>query len=264
MHQTQFRRESNLSGPDGLLLDGEIVAPEPATGVPRFGLLQRRLHAKATAALIRSIPSQFYAFDLLHLGAEDLMPLPYLERRRALLNLELSGGRVVTPPHWQVAASTLLEVARQHEVEGILSKRVDGPYVQGRSKLWIKSPIRRTLDAVVAGSLGRDAEGVFRSLILAGHTEDGRLAFVGCVGSGGTRAVRRLTQTKLERLFRDTSPLDIPPPGNVSAHAHWVEPRLVADVTYREWTGNALRHSAFRGLRTDIDPDDVGLPAGST
>ncbi|WP_306796608.1 non-homologous end-joining DNA ligase [Nocardia sp. XZ_19_369] len=251
---------SDLADGRELLLDGEIVAPD-SDGVPRFGLLQRRLHARPIPQLVQTIPAQFYAFDVLRSEGVDLTSRPYLERRAALQSLGLASRSVVTPPHWlSMPAQTLLDVAAEHHIEGIVSKRVDSAYISGRSHYWLKHPIRKTTDAVIVGYLSHHGRNdFFRSLILAGHSPDGSLTYVGCVGSGGSRALRRMVQSRLHEIAIPTSPLDVAPPDAIAQHAHWVAPKYVAEVTYREWT-NTLRHSAFRGLRLDIDPSQVGLP----
>ncbi|MFC4374973.1 hypothetical protein ACFO5K_12785 [Nocardia halotolerans] len=100
----------------------------------------------------------------------------------------------------------------------------------------------------------------FGGLVLAGHTADGRPRCIGGVGTGFTAATRRNIRAVLDKVRRQTSPLDDPPPEPVARTAWWVEPMFVADIEYREISGDGLlRHPSFRGIRTAQAPDEVGL-----
>ncbi|WP_378741325.1 hypothetical protein [Nocardia brasiliensis] len=111
-----------LAGQREMIIDGEIIAPEPATGAPSFARLQHRMHVTRPAAeLIRAFPVQLFVFDLLELDGRPLMTLPYLERRSWLADSALTGPLVSTPPFWtDVDAATMLDLAREHQLEGIL------------------------------------------------------------------------------------------------------------------------------------------------
>nr|WP_280186824.1 MULTISPECIES: non-homologous end-joining DNA ligase [Nocardia] len=245
-----------------LIVDGELISPVRETGAPSFGRLQRRMHlARPTAAQIRATVVQLVAFDVLEIGGSSLMGLPYAERRAVLTDLGLVGPLVLTPPAWtDVDPATMLSVAREHGLEGIMSKRLDSTYQPGRrSRLWIKSPLRRTSDVVVAGwissrSGGQDSIG---SLILGAYDADSTFTYIGHVGTGFTARMRRTLRERLDQLARPDSPFGpIKQPGS----ARWVTPALVGIVEYREFVGTTLRHPSWRGLREDVAARDVLLP----
>ncbi|MEV0357742.1 non-homologous end-joining DNA ligase [Nocardia sp. NPDC050697] len=248
-----------------LVIDGEIVAPEPGTGAPSFGRLQHRMHVVApTAALLAAYPVEFIVFDVLEVDGESLLNRPYTERRETLAALELAGELVPVPPFWTgVRPAALLEVAAQHHLEGIVCKRLDSAYLPGRrSTSWIKTPLRRSTEAIVAGWLpgsGRFS-GTFGSLVLAAHDGTGRLVHIGNVGTGFTAAVRRALQGRLDDLARASAPLDRVPVPSAVPGVHWVDPVLVGDVEFREASSSGLRHPSWRGLRVDKVADEVRVP----
>ncbi|MFI6219930.1 hypothetical protein ACIBEH_05180 [Nocardia salmonicida] len=124
--------------------------------------------------------------------------------------------------------------------------------------------MRLTTEAVIVGAVpGNGANATtFGGLVLAAHTPEGRLRCIGGVGTGFTAASRRSIRAAMDRVRRETSPLDDPPPASVARTAWWVEPVFVADVEYREISGDSmLRHPSFRGIRTDKTPDEISLPS---
>jgi bifunctional non-homologous end joining protein LigD len=248
-----------------LIIDGEIVAPDPALGAPHFGRLQRRMHLRRpTAVLMRAVPIQYFAFDLLAIDGQLITTLPYSERRLRLEDAALSATAVQTPPSWtDVDAATMLELARKHRLEGIVSKLTTSTYRPGiRSPTWVKTPLRQATDAIVAGWLpgrGRFST-LFGSLVLAAYDDDGRLMHIGNVGTGWTMPTRRALQARLDELARDATPLDLQPPGWLTRYAHWVEPQIVGLIEFREVTADGLRHPSWRGVRTDKPPCEVKVP----
>ncbi|OBF67516.1 ATP-dependent DNA ligase [Mycobacterium sp. 852002-51759_SCH5129042] len=245
------------------VIDGEVVAPELPTGIPSFRRLQHRMHtARPPAGLVASIPVQLFVFDVLAVGDTDTIALPYVQRRDLLAELDLASTLVRVPPYWtDIAPAQMLDTAAQHGLEGIVSKRLDSIYRPGqRSRLWIKTSLRRSADVVVAGWIpgSRAGSGVFGSLILGAHTAAGDLVYVGNVGTGFSVAQRRVLQARLDEVARGASPFAAPPRfGPVPVY--WVEPGLVATVYHREFT-TTLRHPSWAGLRADQDPHEVGLP----
>jgi bifunctional non-homologous end joining protein LigD len=203
----------------------------------------------------------YVIFDLLHLEGRSLLGLPYEERRRLLDELELTG------PSWQVPAfhrgdgEALLAATRERGLEGIVAKRLESPYRPGkRTREWLKIKNLRSQEVVVGGWLpgkGR-REGEIGAL-LAGYweTQDGerRLRYAGKVGTGFDAADLRMLAHKLEPLRRDESPFSGRQP---QRGANFVEPRLVAEVEFNEWTdAGTLRHPSYKGLRDDKDPAEV-------
>ncbi|AYF79323.1 ATP-dependent DNA ligase [Nocardia yunnanensis] len=252
-----------LPGNESLILDGEIVAPD-GEGVPSFGLLQRRMHvARPGEQLLAEVPVRFFVFDLLSVHGRDITRLTYLERRARLAALDLPAPLSV-PPHWvDMDAGKLLETAREHRIEGIVSKRTDSVYLPGRrSPAWIKTPLRQHTEVVVAGwTPGAGGFGAtFGSLVMGAHDEAGQLVYLGNVGTGFTQAARRVLRGALNEIEIPASPFAHTPPEAAAGGWHWVEPILVADVEYREYSGERLRMPSWKGLRSDKPPAVVDVP----
>ncbi|MGW5455467.1 non-homologous end-joining DNA ligase [Nocardia sp. NPDC003979] len=251
-----------------LLLDGELVAPDER-GAPSFSRLQQRMHVqRPTPALIEQVRVDYLVFDVLGVDEEVLFEDSYRTRRAELADLTLDdGARVRVPPMWSLtdtSAEELLRVATDSGLEGIVCKHGDSIYEPGRrSSAWTKVVLRLTTEAVIVGAVpGNGANAAtFGGLVLAGHTPEGRLRCVGGVGTGFTAASRRSIRAALDQVRRETTPLDDPPPAPVARTAWWVEPVFVADIEYREISGDGLlRHPSFRGIRTDKTPEEIGLP----
>lgn len=135
-----------------VIVDGEVVALDK--GRPSFGRLQRRMHVvRPTAELRRSTPVVYYVFDVLEVDGEPTMSLPYLERRAVLAGLGLNSPRIQVPPHWvDVDPQSILAVAEEHGLEGIVTKRLTSTYRPGcRSPTWIKTPLRKNTEAIIVG-----------------------------------------------------------------------------------------------------------------
>ncbi|MVU80617.1 ATP-dependent DNA ligase [Nocardia sp. ET3-3] len=252
-----------LPGNASVILDGEIIAQD-RDGAPSFGLLQRRMHvARPGEQLVAEVPVQFFVFDLLTVDGLDVTGETYLERRGRLAELH-PAAPVSVPPYWTgVDAEKLLQVAREHRIEGIVSKRTDSVYLPGRrSPAWIKTPLRQNTEVVVAGwTPGAGAFGAtFGSLVMGAHDNTGRLVFIGNVGTGFTHAARRVLRRALDEITVSASPFEHTPPEAAAGGWHWVDPILVADVEYREFSGERLRMPSWKGLRTDKPPALVEVP----
>jgi bifunctional non-homologous end joining protein LigD len=250
------------------VLDGEIVALG-RNGLPSFAALQQRMRTPVpSASVVDASPVRFYLFDLLHLDGTDLMPLPYAQRRDALQRLDLTGDSVDTPPHWAGdAGPALVAAAGELGLEGVIAKQLASTYQPGRrSPAWIKVPLTRTVEVIVAGYKpgGGRRSGTIGSLLLGMYDADDQLTYVGQVSTGFTEATLRDLQQRLEPLRQSSSPFARPVPRQHARDAQWVRPVLVADVTFRSWTpdgtgGSRLRHPSWRGLRPDKDPRQVTI-----
>ncbi|MEU4622007.1 non-homologous end-joining DNA ligase [Actinoplanes sp. NPDC023801] len=237
------------------ILDGEIVALEPGDR-PSFARLAARMHVTApTAALVASVPVHYYVFDVLHLDGRSLLEQPYEQRRQQLAGLELDGPALRTPPHFTGTDGTaVLRAAELGGMEGVVAKRLGSPYRPGRrSADWTKVPLIRTQEVLVIGwkAGGGRRTGTIGSLLLAVHDDAGRLRFAGHVGTGFTDLMLRRLHEQLAVLTR-TTPAVGDVPREHARHAHWVEPVLVGEVAFRNWTPDGrLRHPSWRGLRPD-------------
>ncbi|MFI2565123.1 ATP-dependent DNA ligase [Paenarthrobacter sp. NPDC018779] len=254
--------------PDGdFVADGEIVAFGKG-GKPDFGRLQQRMNLVKAADIERaqaSVPVQLMLFDLLYHRGADLSRLPFRERREHLSSFvdKLSEGcplRVSEVLDHDV--DDLLAVAAELGLEGVMAKKADSRYTVGRrSRSWIKLKLERSQEVVIGGwRPGAGARsGTFGSLLL-GIPDGGKLRYVGRVGSGFSDWQLNDILGKLQpRATKDSPFLDIP--REDAAGATWVEPDLVAEVTFGEWTGpGRLRHPVWKGWRPDKSPSDVTLP----
>lgn len=240
------------------LLDGEVVALE-SDGSSSFRRLQEALSEERTRGLV------YQVFDLLHLRDHDLTRVPLEERKRTLHDLmatsEASGERVRYTDHIEGKGPAFLERACGMGLEGIISKRRDAPYAAGRNKGWLKAKCTRHRELVIGGYTDPAGSRTgFGALLLGAHDDDGRLVYVGKVGTGfDERRLLRLHEA-LVRIEVEASPFEPMPKGVGSVH--WVRPVLVAEVEFTEWTGDGmLRHPTFRGLREDKEPTEIRLPS---
>jgi bifunctional non-homologous end joining protein LigD len=251
----------SLAGGHRVVLDGELVALDPA-GVASFARLQQRMHLSAPApGLVADVPVVYEVFDLLFLDGNLTTGLPYLQRRQLLTELGLSGDAVRVPAHFVNADPTaVMTAARGQGLEGIIAKRLTSTYQSGRrSTDWIKVPFNQSQEVVVIGYKpggGRRA-GTVGSLLTAVTGPDGRLSYSGGVGTGFTQAMLAQLQTMLAPLARSTPA--VPGIPRVDARgAYWVEPAIVGEVSFRNWTGDGkMRHPSWRGLRPDKSPAQV-------
>jgi bifunctional non-homologous end joining protein LigD len=241
------------------ILDGEVVAFDER-GRPSFEELQQRMGLTAAAEIQRQMqttPVAYLLFDLLYLDAGPLFAEPYVARRERLLDLGLAGSHWQTPPHQVGNGQALLRVSLANGLEGVIAKRLDSLYEAGRrSGAWLKVKHRLRQEFVIGGWVDGEGrrQGVPGALLL-GYYEDGRLLYASKVGTGFTDATLARLAALLRPLERDTSPFDA---GGPPGHPHFVEPRLVAEVEFSEWTrGRELRAPSFKGLRDDKDPRDV-------
>ncbi len=243
-----------------VVLDGEVVAFDEQ-GRPSFERLQRRMHVTAPSSvrrLMKSTPVVYAIFDLLYIDGHSLMGQRYAERRERLEALGLRGPAWRVPVAHSGDGARLLEATRQQGLEGIVAKRLDSRYEPGRrTGAWVK--IKNTLrqELVIGGWLPGEGRRTQRiGALLMGYYEDGDLVCAGRVGTGFTERTLTDLAARLKPLRRDNSPFDRGP--KLPREAVFVEPRLVAEIEFRDWTGEGvMRAASFKGLRADVAPDDV-------
>jgi bifunctional non-homologous end joining protein LigD len=247
------------------VLDGELVALGDE-GRPDFHLMQFRHQRGPTADLLRTTPVTYIAFDLLALGGEVLLSAPYTERRALLADLPVANPRVAVPRHFtaeDIDPNELLAVVEEQELEGLVAKRLESRYHPGRrSRDWIKRPLTKTQEVLVGGwRQGKgNRSGRVGGLLLGTHDRQGRLRYVGDVGTGFSERALDELLALLTPLATPTSPFHDEVPADRRRGVHWVRPRLVGQVVYRQFTSDhRLRHTAWRGLRPDVLPEQVTL-----
>jgi bifunctional non-homologous end joining protein LigD len=241
-----------------VIVDGEVIAI--CGGRPDFARLQSRMHVRRPAGrLLSAVPVQLYLFDLLQADGELLLGLPYTARRERLAGLGLDTDPVRTPPWYRGGAADVQAASLAHGLEGVVGKPLASAYHPGQRRDWIKVKNIRHAEAIVGGwTPGRGHRAGAIGSLLLGLPDRGGLRYAGHVGTGFTQAMLTDLAQRLAPLRRDTSPFASPVPAAHARGARWVEPRLVGEVAFTEWTGDrVLRHPSWRGLRTDKNPDDL-------
>lgn len=248
-----------LIGETPVILDGELVAIDQK-GKISFSLLAKRMRLakKPSVTIMRDVPISYMIFDVLHLGAKNLMNLPYASRRAVLDKLNLTGDWWKTPPYHPNAGDELLKVAVDNEIEGIIAKKIDSPYLPGkRSGEWLKIKTINRQELVIGGWIplkGVRERGV-GALLTGYYDSEGKLRFAGKVGTGYKDTDRQELRKLLETLERKSSPFADTLKYTDSIYA---KPNLVAEFEYREWTPQGrLRHPSFKGLRDDKSAEEV-------
>jgi ATP-dependent DNA ligase len=208
----------------------------------------------------------YHAFDLLHLDGRDVSGLQLIERKALLEPLLANKPGLQFNGHDTGDGQLILEHAGKLGFEGVVSKTADAPYAPGNRGLWRKAKWLNRQEFVVVG--WSDPEGsrpYLGALLLGYYTDDGKLIYAGRVGTGMADKLLADLRRRLDPLSRAKSPLDMPPPRNtrlgsplVLSRIHWVEPTLVAEITYLTWTGDGpLRHTVYVGLRDDKPANQV-------
>ena len=232
-------------------IDGELCGVDDA-GLPSFAQTQAATDGEREVQLV------YYAFDLLHLDGWDVSSLPLIERKALLEPLVANKPGLQFNGHDTGDGELILKHAGKLGFEGVVSKTIDAPYAPGNRGLWRKAKALNRQEFVIVG--WSDPEGSrphLGALLLGYYTDDGKLIYAGRVGTG--MPVKVLAD--LRRRLEPAGPQDIASERPAAAQTrfgsplvlsrvHWVEPKLVAEITYLTWTAdNLLRHTVYVGLR---------------
>jgi bifunctional non-homologous end joining protein LigD len=230
-----------------LVVDGEIVAL--AGGITSFQKLQRRGRERVSVFL--------YVFDVLRLDRRDVRDLPLRERKALLRKAFRFEDPLRFSAHRNEHGEKLFREACRQGLEGLMAKRADSPYLSGkRSRDWLKLKCHAEQELVIGGFTAPQGSRTDFGALLVGYWEKDRLRYAGKVGTGFDHATLESLGRKLRELERDDPPFpDVHP---IPRGTQWVEPELVAQIAFSEWTRDGrLRHPRYLGLRDDKPARDV-------
>ncbi len=241
-----------------MVLDGEVCALDD--GVPRFHLIQPRINLTKGVDMRKidaEIPVVYYAFDLLYLDGYDLRQVPLSARKELMQRRFRPEGSLLSVTYVDQHSTDLADAARNLGFEGVVGKRAESRYeFAGRSKSWLKVKTVQEQEFIVGGyTKGEGARRSTFGALAIGYYEGETLKYATNVGSGFNDKDLADVTAKLKELETDASPFDGPTEGKPT----WVQPKLVVQVKFAEWTHDGhLRAPVFEGLRDDIDPRQVG------
>jgi DNA ligase D-like protein (predicted ligase) len=206
--------------------------------------------------LRRRIPIWIYTFDLLHLDGYDTRQLP-LHYRKELLRKALDFNDPVRfTEHRNTDGEAYYQEACSKGWEGIVGKKADSVYISGRSRDWLKIKCTKEQEFVIGGFTEPKGHRIGFGALLVGYYDGGKLVYAGKVGTGFDNETLQRLGTQLARLETRINPFAVGAPPRRGAH--WVKPKLVAQIGFTEWTSEGkLRHPKFLGLRFDKKPEEV-------
>lgn len=241
-----------------VLLDGEVVLLE--RGIPSFAALADRMHGPVDPRTALARPVTYMVFDVLRLYGVPLLDRPLDERRATLERLDLPAVSTMSLSPGYTDGPALLAATLQRGMEGVVAKRRDGSYRPGRrSTGWVKTAHRHTQVCLVGGWRPEKSSTSRIGALLLGVPDAAGLRYAGKVGAGLTGATaQRVLGERLAVTDRAPFAERVPRPDSVGAR--WCEPLTVVEVAHLGWTdGGRLRQPVFRGVRDDLDPDQVRL-----
>jgi bifunctional non-homologous end joining protein LigD len=242
------------------VIDGEVVVLNEK-GVSNFGSLQN-WRSEADGDLF------YYLFDILWLNGYDLKNLP-LQKRKEILKEQIPfEGIIRLSESFETSATEFLEVVSKMGMEGIMAKKEDSVYIEGdRTREWLKIKSNQRHEVVIGGFTQNEGSGKTFSALLVGVFDNGRLDYMGKIGTGFNDKMQKEIMSKMKKLITDKVPFTEKPdvnkpsrfrPNPPKAKVTWLKPELVCEVSYAEITSDGImRHPSFEGLRIDKKAKDV-------
>lgn len=230
------------------VLDGEIVALTEE-GLPSFQLLQNERNSGASLA--------YYVFDLLFLHGKSLEDRPLTERKEILKKILPKSDVLRYCDHIAEQGKEFFELMKSRGMEGMIAKKASSPYLEGgRSSAWLKVKNIQTEEVIICGYTAPKGGRQYFGALVLGRYEEGKLNYSGHSGTGFDDATLKRLYAQMQPLIVDAKPFDQKIP--VNAPVTWIEPMLVANISFTEKTGNGLlRHPVFMGLRKDKSANEV-------
>jgi bifunctional non-homologous end joining protein LigD len=240
------------------IFDGEVVVLT-ATGGTSFADLQAAFQEQ------KKKPLTYFVFDLMHLDGHNLRLLELKDRKAILREIltNLADGNVVHYcDHLTGIGKTIFSNACQLGAEGIVSKQLSAKYTSGRSSGWLKMKCINEQEFVIAGYTAGSKGNSGIGALLLGYYDNGMLIYAGRTGTGFTQSTHKMLQQKLDSIVVKVCPFQQIPKdakgGVTSTRPKWVEPKLVAQVRFANWTAdNLLRQASYKGLREDKTAKEV-------
>jgi len=243
---------------ESAFLDGEVVVIDE-NGRTDFQALQNILQGVSGGKLV------YFVFDIPFCAGYDVTQTPLIKRKelllKKLLSLMPSGGesRILYSDHIPGQGESVFQSACKLGLEGIVSKRIDGSYENGRTRSWLKVKCFLRQEFVIGGFTNPAGSRTgFGALLLGYYSPQGKLVYAGKAGTGFNDQTLETLSNRLKRMEIDAPRFSNPPAGYEAKGVHWTTPELVAEVEFSAWTEDGiLRHPSFKGLREDKDPRDV-------
>ena len=242
------------------IIDGEVAVLNDK-GVAHFGSLQN-WRSEADGELV------YYVFDILWLNGYNLKDLPLTERREILKKNLPGEENIRLSENFDTSATKFLANAAKMGMEGIMAKKEDSTYSEGdRTREWLKIKANKRHEVVIGGFTQNEGSSKTFSSLLVGVFDNGRLDYMGKIGTGFDEKTQKEMMTAMKKLavskppFTEVPDIDKPSrfrPNPPKAKVTWLKPRLVCEVSYAEITDDGImRHPSFEGMRTDKKAKDV-------
>jgi len=232
--------------PNLLLLDGEVVVFDRKK-VSHFQILQQGKGEPVYAV-----------FDCLYVDGKDLRHEPLSERRKTLERVVPADGILLLSRRLAANGVQAYRIAQRRKYEGLVAKDLASPYVEGRSRFWLKVKVHQQDEFIIAGYTAPDGSRSYFGALLLGAHQNGKLLYMGKVGTGFDQKSLASLYKKFQPLVRAQSALADPPR---ERDVTYLAPKLVAQLSYQELTADRkLRQPVFLGLRDDKNPKEVAVP----